>query len=186
MNDVTLILKRIEAGDTAASEELLPLVYDELRTLARHRVANEHATDAMQATVLVHEAYLRLVGSDSNRWKNRGHFFGAAAEAMRRILVEQARRRRRLKRGGDVETMSLEAAVAIDDQRDEQLVQLDDALNELSEKYPEKAELVKLKFFAGMTTHDAATILGMAPRTAERNWAFARAWLYREMAPKNE
>lgn len=184
MNDVTLILKRIEAGDTAASEELLPLVYEELRALARHRVAREQATDVMQATALVHEAYLRLVGSDSHRWQNRGHFFAAAAEAMRRILVEQARRRRRLKRGGDVQTLPLEAVGPVDDQRDEQLVLLDEALNGLSEEHPEKAELVKLKFFVGLTTPEAAAILQMASRTAERNWAYARAWLYREMTGK--
>lgn len=181
MNDVTYLLNKMSDGDASAIDELLPLVYQELRNLARHKVAQEGPAQSLEATALVHDAYLRLVESSSSRYKNRAHFFGAAAEAMRRILIEQARARRRLKRGGDVEFFTLDSVGPIDDQRADELIQLDDALSELAKKHPDKAELVKLKYFVGVTTGNAAEILGVSPRTAERNWAFARAWLYREM-----
>jgi RNA polymerase sigma factor (TIGR02999 family) len=180
MNDVTQLLKKIEEGDSSATDELLPLVYQELRSLARSKVAQEK-NQTLEATALVHDAYLRLVGSRNSNWENRAHFFGAAAEAMRRILIEQARARKRLKRGGDRDVFSLDSVGPIDDQRAAELIQLDEALDELAKKYPDKAELVKLKYFVGVTTNDAAEILKISPRTAERHWAFARAWLYREM-----
>ncbi len=187
MNDVTAILNRIESGDARATDELIPLVYEELRRLAEHKIAQEKHSDCMlQATVLVHEAYLRLVGSNSSPWENRAHFFGAAAEAMRRILIEQARARKRLKRGGDVRILSLDSVGPIDWQRAGELVKLDDALDELAASQPDKAQLVKLKFFVGLSTEDAARVLGISIRTAERNWAFSRAWLYRAMANASE
>lgn len=185
MNDVTQLLKKIEDGNSTAIDELLPLVYEELRSLARHKVSREKCSQSLDATALVHDAYLRLVGSSTPSWENRAHFFGAAAEAMRRILIEQARARKRLKRGGDLEVFSLDSVGPIDDQRADDLIQLSDALDELAKKYPDKAELVKLKYFVGVTTNDAAEILKISPRTAERNWAFARAWLYREMLEEN-
>ena len=185
MNDVTQLLKKMEAGDATAIDELLPLVYEELRSLARRKVSREQSSSSLEATALVHDAYLRLVGSSTPNWQNRAHFFGAAAEAMRRILIEQARARKRLKRGGDLELRSLDSVEPIDNQRADELIQLSEALDELAKKHPDKAELVKLKYFVGVTTDDAAEILNISPRTAERNWAFARAWLYREMLEEN-
>ena len=183
MNDVTQILNRIERGDSAAIDELMPLVYDELRQLAAQKMSREKSGESLEATALVHEAYLRLVGSNTTHWENRAHFFGCAAEAMRRIVIDQVRSRNRQKRGGDLQILSLDTVGNIDERRANELIELDEALDELAEKYPEKAKLVKLKFFVGLTTDQAAEVLGMAPRTAGRAWAFARAWLYREMSP---
>ena len=179
MTDATRLLTAIEQGDPHAAEQLLPLVYDELRKLAAVRLAAEPAGQTLTATALVHEAYLRLVGGTSARdWSSRGHFFAAAAEAMRRILVNRARDKGRLKRGGqrrrlDLEGLSEPAAAPTND-----LLDLDDALDRLAAAYPQCAELVMLRFFAGLTLDEAATALGLARRTADRQWAFARAWLF--------
>ncbi len=182
MAAVTQLLDAAAAGDPTAAAELLPLVYAELRQLAAARLAAERPGQTLQPTALVHEAYLRLVGPGPNPvWNGRGHFFGAAAEAMRRILVEQARRKGRLKRGGDCTRMELPADVAADEAEVDVLA-LDEALTQLATDHPEKAELVKLRFFAGMTSVEAAAALGVSTATVERHWRYARAWLARRMA----
>jgi RNA polymerase sigma factor (TIGR02999 family) len=182
MSEVTRILSAVEAGDPHAAEQLLPLVYDELRKLAAARMAEERADHTLQPTALVHEAYLRLVeGAVPNAtWGSRGHFFAAAAEAMRRILVDQARRKRRPKHGGDRQRVHLDEAVAITDSPDD-LLALDEALAKLGREEPRKAELVKLRFFAGLTIPEAAKMLGISTATAERYWSYARVWLYAEL-----
>jgi RNA polymerase sigma factor (TIGR02999 family) len=182
MTDVTTILSAIEQGDPSAAEQLLPLVYDELRRLAAQKIAQEAPGQTLQATALVHEAYLRLVGADQARdWNGRGHFFAAAAEAMRRILVENARRKQSLKRGGsrareDVDELQLAAPEPRED-----LLALDEALTKLAATDRAAADLVQLRAFAGLTLPEAAEVLGISPRTAGRLWAFARAWLRREV-----
>ena len=215
MSDVTRILERIESGDPAAASQLLPLVYDELRRLARQKLGHEKPGQTLQATALVHEAYLRLVkpgvgsqetgvgGQNSkaisslpdsrppipdsqaptpDSWQSRGHFFAAAAEAMRRILVEAARRKKRLKRGGNLERQSLlEDEIAMPEVA-EDLEELDAALEKLAAKDPRKAELVKLRYFAGLTQEQAAEALGIGISTADRDWSYARAWLFRQMS----
>lgn len=181
-NDVTQILEAIDRGDPRASEALLPLVYDELRRLADARLAREHAGQTLQATGLVHEAYLRLVGPDPDAqatWDGRGHFFGAAAEAMRRILIERARARNAQKRGGpSARRLPLDSCIAILNDVPEQLLELDEALGQLEAADPQGAELVKLRFYAGMTMPQAAEVLGISLSSAERQWVFARAWLF--------
>ena len=168
------------------AHELLPLVYDELRRLAAQRLAREAPGQTLQATALVHEAYLRLVGADPDRpWNGRGHFFGAAAQAMRRILVENARRRSRVKRGGDRARVDLDAAEPVVPQTDQDLLALDEALEQLALKDPVKAELVGLHIFAGLTLAQAAEILGLSTSTADRYWAYARAWLRVEIAGRD-
>jgi RNA polymerase sigma factor (TIGR02999 family) len=186
VNDVTRILKAIEQGDRQASSQLLPLVYDELRRLAARKMAREPAGHTLNATSLVHEAYLRLVGGgDARRWDSRGHFFVAAAEAMRRILIENARRKRSLKQGGGAlrrELMEHDAITAPTTQGDvNDLLTLDEALTKLAAAEPELARLVELRYFAGLTVEQTAQALDISPRTAKRNWAYARAWLRREM-----
>jgi RNA polymerase sigma factor (TIGR02999 family) len=187
MNDVTRILSDIERGDPAAASELLPLVYDELRRLAAHRLAHEPPGLTLQATALVHEAYLRLVGSDEGRgWDSRGHFFAAAAEAMRRILVENARRRGRQKRGGGRARVELlEADLAVDDPPDEVLA-VNEALERLAAEDPQAAELVKLRYFAGLSVEEAAQALGLSRATAYRHWTYARAWVRCEVLGESE
>jgi RNA polymerase sigma factor (TIGR02999 family) len=178
MADVTQILAAAEAGDPKAAAELLPLVYDELRKLAAARLADEQPGQTLQPTALVHEAYLRLVGGEEPRdWNGRGHFFAAAAEAMRRILVEQARRKRSLKAGGGRRRLDLADVEPAGSGPDLDLLALDDALRQLARKDPRKAELVKLRFFAGLTVRQAARVLGVAPSTADEDWAYARSWL---------
>jgi len=182
MSDVTRILAAVEAGDPKAPAELLPLVYDELRKLAAARMAAEPAGHTLQPTALVHEAYLRLVGGEpAQQWAGRGHFFAAAAEAMRRILVEAARRKGRGKHGGGLRRVDLAAAEVAAPSDDDQLLLLDDSLTRLAAVRPQAAELVQLRFFAGLTAEEAAPILALSPRTAGRLWAFARAWLRRDM-----
>jgi RNA polymerase sigma factor (TIGR02999 family) len=180
--DITQILTAIEKGDLHAAAELLPLVYDELRKLAAARLAAEAPGQTLQPTALVHEAYLRLVGGDAtSQWNGRSHFFGAAAEAMRRILVEAARRKHRLRRGGDRERVDLDSLEVAAPERGDDLLGLDEALTELAAADPQAAELVKLRYFAGMTVAEAADALGVAPRTADFLWAYAKAWLLQKI-----
>ena len=182
MSDVTRILSAIEQGDPSAAEQLLPLVYDELRQLAAQKLAHEQPGQTLQATALVHEAYLRLVGvKKAQHWNSRGHFFAAAAEAMRRILVDKARRKRTHKRGGDLVREDLDALEIATPEEPEDLVALDEALNKLAATDKRAAELVHLRFFAGLPIPEAAQMLGIAPRTADRLWAYARAWLHQEI-----
>jgi RNA polymerase sigma factor (TIGR02999 family) len=170
-------------GDPHGPDELLPVVYDELRKLAARRLSHEKPGQTLEATALVHEAYLRLVGDGGgSHWNNRGHFFAAAAEAMRRILVESARRKGRLKRGGDPERVDLDSACLVSAAPSHDLLALDEALSRLAETEPVKAELVKLRFFAGLTMPEAAAALDISLATAERHWTFAKAWLYAELA----
>ncbi len=184
MSDVTRILSAIEQGDPKASAELLPIVYDELRRLSAQRLARE-GSQTLEATDLVHEAYLRLVGGkhtgEQPSWDNRGHFFAAAAEAMRRILIDRARKRQRLKRGGGREQHSLSESDFAVESSGIDIIALDEALSRLSEEDGRKAELVKLRFFAGLTTEEAAAVLDVSRATAERYWAYSRAWLYHEL-----
>src|SRR4051812_43969659 len=183
MSDVTHILAAIERGDPEAAEALLPLVYEELRTLAAQRLAQEKPGQTLQATALVHEAYLRLVGEDGRLgWNGRGHFFGAAAEAMRRILVESARRRGRARHGGGRRTVSLDQLDLAADEASQAILELDEALDRLAAEEPSVAELVKLRYFAGLTSAQAAEALGISVRTANRDWAYARAWLFQRLS----
>ncbi len=180
MADVTELIDAAVAGDRHAADDLLPLVYDELRRLAAHRLAQEKAGATLEPTALVHEAYLRLVGGGSPGWKGRGHFFGAAARAMRHILVEEARRKRADKRGGRRPRVPLEEFHRIGESP-EDVLDLDDALTRLAQDEPAKADLVQLRFFAGLTTAEAAETLGISVATAERWWSYARAWLYNDL-----
>jgi RNA polymerase sigma factor (TIGR02999 family) len=182
MSDVTRILSAIEQGDPHAAAQLLPLVYGELRKLAAQRLAQEKPGQTLQATALVHEAYLRLVDvKEAQRWNSSGHFFAAAAEAMRRILVENARRRLRAKHGGGRERIELDPSAIVAPEIDEGLIALDGALDRLAEEDPLAADLVKLRYFAGLTSAQAAEMLGVSARKADFLWSFARAWLRREI-----
>jgi RNA polymerase sigma factor (TIGR02999 family) len=182
MSEVTQILSAIEQGDLHAAEQLLPLVYEELRKLAAHKLSHEKPGQTLEATALVHEAYLRLVDTDKvQHWNSRGHFFAAAAEAMRRILVEQARRKGREKHGGGCERVSLEGLDLAVDLPVADLLPLDEALTALAERDAQAAQLVRLHCFAGLSIEQAGQVLGLSPRTAYRDWAFARAWLYRAL-----
>jgi RNA polymerase sigma factor (TIGR02999 family) len=182
MSDVTQILNAIAEGDRAAAAQLLPLVYEELRRLAGQKMAGEKPGQTFQPTALVHEAYLRLVGTgEESRWDSRGHFFAAAAEAMRRILIENARRKRSRKHGGGLRRHDAEQVLLEAPEPSEDLLVLDEALNKLTEKEPLKVELVKLRYFAGMTLEEAAGVLGISTATAKRWWTYTRAWLYQEM-----
>ena len=182
MTDVTRILSALDAGDPHAAEQLLPLVYDELRRLATQKLVGEAPGQTLQATALVHEAYLRLVGKGSEQpWNSRGHFFAAAAEAMRRILVENSRRKKGLKHGGDLSRQELEEERLTAPEPREDLLALDAALTRLAEGHRQAADLVQLRYFAGLTLPEAARALGISPRTASRLWAYARAWLRREI-----
>jgi RNA polymerase sigma factor (TIGR02999 family) len=182
MSEVTRIMSAIEEGDPHAADQLLPLVYDELRSLAAQKLAHEAPGQTLEATALVHEAYLRLVDVEkAQQWNSRGHFFGAAAEAMRRILVEQARRKGRIRHGGDLRRADLLDAEVAAPTDDEQVLLLDDALARLTAARPQAAGVVKLRFFAGLTLEDIAPLLGLSPRTTRRLWVFARAWLRRDI-----
>ena len=190
MTDVTRILNAIERGEAKATDELLPLVYEELRLLAAQRLSQEKPGQTLQATALVHEAYLRLVESKNQDWNSRGHFFGAAAEAMRRILVDNARRKQSLKGSGgrqrvDIDKASLPALPLFDESLPEHLLALDEALEKLSKTDPRNAELVKLRYFAGLSLDQIAKIEGVSRRTAVRWWTYARAWLHREITGKD-
>jgi RNA polymerase sigma factor (TIGR02999 family) len=187
MTEVTGILSAIEQGDAHAAEQLLPLVYDELRKLAAQRLAQEKAGQTLQATALVHEAYLRLVNVEKTQhWNSRGHFFAAAAEAMRRILIEQVRRKRSQRQGGGRGRCQLSDRDLVDIPLNDELLDLDEALSKLHSTDPQAAELVKLRVFAGMTIEEVGEVQQLSPRTVKRNWAFARAWLGRELAAYDE
>ncbi len=181
MSDVTRILDAIEKGDPVAADELLPLVYHELRRLAAHRMASEAPGQTLQPTALVHEAYLRLVGNEEKKWAGRAHFFAAAAEAMRRILIDNARRKRAQRHGGGQQRVDVQDVEIASAKADDQLLAVNEALDKLAAQDKQKAELVKLRYFIGMTIEEAAQILGVSEPTAKRYWAYARAWLYHEI-----
>ncbi len=186
MSDVTQILERVEQGDPKAADELLPLVYEELRRLAAHRMANEASGHTLQPTALVHEAWMRLVGSNGEaQFQNRAHFFAAAAEAMRRILIDRARRKRAIRHGGDHQRVDVHEVDLTSPTDDDQLLAVNDALDKLAIEHKTEAELVKLRYFVGMTNDEAAEVLGISPRTAKYYWTHARAWLFREINPRD-
>jgi RNA polymerase sigma factor (TIGR02999 family) len=182
MSNVTHILSRIEAGDPSAADQLLPLVYDELRQLAAAKLAHEKPGQTLQATALVHEAYLRLCSSEAKQsWDGRRHFFGAAAEAMRRILIDQARRKKSGKHGGELERIELDEDLLADRGPRHDALELDELIGQLSDVDAQAAELVKLRFFAGLTGDQAAEVLGISPRSADLMWSYARAWLFERL-----
>jgi RNA polymerase sigma factor (TIGR02999 family) len=182
MSDVTRILDAMGRGDQRAGDQLLPLVYQELRALAARKLAQEKPGQTLQATALVHEAYLRLAdGNAAQNWNSRGHFFAAAAEAMRRILVEQARRKNRVRHGGELRRIDFDSELQISDDADENLLALDEALQRLAIEDREPAEVVKLRYFAGLTIEETASALGISVRTVNRHWEYARAWLFRQL-----
>ena len=181
VSDVTRILEASQNGDPTAADQLLPLVYDELRRLAAAKMAQEKPGQTLQPTALVHEAWLRLVGSENQRWENRAHFFAAAAEAMRRILIEKARRRQRLRHGGGQERVDLDEIAIVAPESDERLLQVHEALDRLAAEDKVKADVVKLRFFVGLTDREVADALGLSERTVERHWAYAKPWLFRQI-----
>jgi RNA polymerase sigma factor (TIGR02999 family) len=181
MTDVTLMLEAVDRGEASASADLLPLVYNELRRHAAGRMAREAAGQTMQPTALVHEAWLRMIGNGDSRWQNRAHFFGAAVEAMRRILIENARRKARLKRGGNPVRVDLDLVELSETTPDEKVLLIDDALERLQQEDSEKAQVVVLKFFVGLTNQEVAENLGVTERTVERHWAYAKAWLFQSI-----
>lgn len=185
MSDVTHILQTIEKGDPKAANELLPLVYEELRKLAASKMSNEAAGNTLQPTALVHEAWLRLVGNDNPKFGGRGHFFAAAAEAMRRILIDRARRKRAVRHGGGQVRVDIQQLDLASPDADDQLLAVNEALDKLAAQDPMEAELVKLRYFAGLTVEDAAALLDISPRTARNYWAHARTWLYHEITVRN-
>lgn len=182
MNEVTRIINAIEQGDARDADKLLPLVYEELRLLAARKLSQERPGQTLQATALVHEAYIRLIGDHEHDWKSRGHFFKAAAEAMRRILIDNARRKQRLKRGGDRHRVGLEDVDLVLEGPSGDLIALDEALEKFSKKDNVKAELVRLRFFAGLTNEQAAKVLNISINTADRYWAYSRSWLHLEIS----
>ena len=186
MSDVTEILEAIEQGDTRAADQLFPLVYEALRKLAAAKLAHEAPGQTLQATALVHEAYLKLVESKAQQWNSRGHFFAAAAEAMRRILINQARDKLRVKRGGGRQRVDLGRIAVVDDASPDDLLALDDALEQLAQENKACAELIKLRFFTGLTQEEAAACLGISRRTANRYWAFSRVWLFDALGKSGE
>jgi len=179
MSDITLMLQAVARGERQASSDLLPLVYEELRQLAGARMAREASGQTLQPTALVHEAWLRLVGEGNRSWENRAHFFGAAAEAMRRILIENARRKSRLKRGGGQVRLNIDDVELADTTPDDKILLIDEALERLKSEDPDKAKIVMLKFFGGLTNQEIAQSLNVTERTVERQWAFAKAWMFR-------
>jgi RNA polymerase sigma factor (TIGR02999 family) len=181
VSDVTRILEAAQQGDPTAADQLLPLVYDELRRLAAHKMANEAAGQTLQPTALVHEAWLRLVGKENEKWDGRAHFFAAAAEAMRRILIDRARRKRAIRHGGDQQRVDIQEVDLASPVDDDQLLAVSEALDKLAVEHRAEAELVKLRYFVGMTNDEAADVLGISPRTAKYYWTHARAWLFREL-----
>jgi len=185
VSDVTLILAAIEQGDANAADKLLPLVYEELRKLAAHKMASEAAGQTLQATALVHEAWLRMVGNEKQKWDGRSHFFAAAAEAMRRILIDRARRKRAARHGGGQQRVDIQEVDLVSPTDDDQLLAVSEALDKLAAQNKLEAELVKLRYFVGMTLEEGAEVLAISARTADNYWAHARAWLFREMNAGN-
>jgi RNA polymerase sigma factor (TIGR02999 family) len=181
MSEVTQVLDRVQSGDRKAAEELLPLVYQELRRLAAHKMANEAAGHTLQPTALVHEAWLRLTANEEVKWDGRVHFFAAAAEAMRRILIDNARRKHAVRHGGDQERVDIDAIEIPETEPGDDLLAINDALDRFAAVEAQKAELVKLRYFVGMTLGEAASVLGISEPTAKRWWAYAKAWLLTEM-----
>ena len=186
MSDVTRIIEAIQEGDPKAADELLPLVYEELRRLAASRMANEAAGNTLQPTALVHEAWLRLVGDHNPKFAGRAHFFAAAAEAMRRILIDRARRKHALRHGGGQARVDIEQIDLASQDSDDQLLAVNDALDKLAAQDPIEAEVVKLRYFAGLTVEEAADLLDISPRTARNYWAHARTWLYHEITVRGK
>jgi RNA polymerase sigma factor (TIGR02999 family) len=186
ISDVTQILQAVQQGDPKAAGELLPLVYEELRKLAAAKMAHEAAGHTLQPTALVHEAWLRLVGDEDKEWAGRAHFFAAAAEAMRRILIDKARRRRAVRHGGEQQRVDMEDLDVASPMPDDQLLVVDEALDKLASKHPRQAELVKLRYFVGMTLQEAAQVLGISADTAKDDSAHARAWLFREITKSTQ
>lgn len=184
MSDVTRILEAAQLGDPHAADELLPLVYDELRHLAAHKMAQQPPGQTLQATALVHEAWLKLVGSGRERWEGRKHFFAAAAEAMRHILIDRVRRRLAVRHGGGQERLDIDDIEVAAPVEQETILSLNEALEELEQTDPAKAEVVKLRFFIGLSEREAAEILGLSERTIERYWSYAQAWLFERIEPK--
>ena len=182
MSDVTRILEAAQQGDPTAADQLLPLVYEELRRLAAHKMANEAAGHTLQPTALVHEAWLRLVGNENQKWDGRAHFFAAAAEAMRRILIDRARRKRAARHGGGQQRVDLQEVDLASATDDDQLLAVNDALDKLAAEHKVEAELVKLRYFVGLTNDEAADVLGISPRTAKYYWTHARVWLFHEIS----
>ena len=186
MSDITRVIQAIQHGDPKAADELLPLVYEELRKLAASRMANEAAGNTLQPTALVHEAWLRLVGNDNPTFAGRAHFFAAAAEAMRRILIDRARRKAALRHGGGQVRVDIQQIDLASPDADEQLLAVNEALDKLAAQDPVEAELVKLRYFVGLTTEEAAHLLDISPRTARNYWAHARTWLYHQIAVRGQ
>ena len=184
MSDVTRILEAVERGDGRAAEQLLPLVYAELRRLAAHKMAGENPGQTLQPTALVHEAWLKLVGQENRRWQDRTHFFAAAAEAMRQILIDNARRKLRLRHGGGQQRVELDADAKAATSEDDQVLAVDEALEKLAGLDPQRAEVVKLRYFVGLSVQETAEVLGISVPTCNRYWAFARAWLHEEIRGK--
>jgi len=181
MSDVTRILQSMESGDAKAAEELLPLVYEELRKLAASKMANESPNQTLQPTALVHEAWLRLAGNENVKWDGRAHFFGAAAEAMRRILIDKARRKQARRHGGGQQRLDIDEVEIAAPAKEQELLDMDEALEKFAALDKQKAELVKLRYFVGLTLEESARILGVSTPTAKRWWAYSRAWLYRQI-----
>ena len=186
MGDVTRILEALGRGEATAADELLPLVYEELRSLAAEKMAHETPTQTLQPTALVHEAWLRLAGNTTPHFANRAHFFTAASEAMRRILIERARRKRAARHGGNQQALDIEQVEIVAPVKEEELLAVDEALERFAAEEPQKAELVKLRYFVGFTMEEAAEVLGISVPTAKRWWTYARAWLFREIAGPGE
>jgi RNA polymerase sigma factor (TIGR02999 family) len=182
MSDFTRVLERVQRGEAHAAEELLPLVYADLRRLAAQKMAGQPAGHTLQPTALVHEAYLRLAGSSRPYWENRAHFFAAAAEAVRHILVDRARRKARIRHGGDWQRVHMESVDLPNPEDSDVVLAVSEALDQLAQHDPVSADLIKLRFFVGLSTVEAARMLGLSERTAKRTWAYARAWLFRELA----
>jgi RNA polymerase sigma factor (TIGR02999 family) len=178
MPEITRLLQSLERGDALAADQLLPLVYEELRKLAAHKMSLQPPGQTLQATALVHEAYLRLVGNEERRWESRRHFFSAAAEAMRHILIDRARRRLRIRHGEGAEKVPVDEVEIVAPAKDETVLQLDEALEQLAKISPEQAEIVKLRFFAGFTEPEIAEILNLSERSVQRQWSYAKAWLF--------
>ncbi len=186
MSEITRIIEAVAAGHASPSQDLLPLIYDDLRKIATIKLSRESKDHTLQPTALVHEAYMRLVGAKSDSWENRAHFFAAAAEAMRRILIDIARRKKQIKRGGDAMKLKLDEQELVAQTDTDELLALNEALNELELLDSEKAQLVKLRFFAGMSMQEVAKVLEIPPRTADRHWSYARAWLRRHMSEQSQ